>query len=61
MDHIAELIETLRYEESKEVDLLEVYVKMLISLHPKIEKPFTAQLSILETCAILMEKQNYPT
>lgn len=59
--HIADLLETLRYEESKEVDLLEQYIKMLLSLHPRMEKTFVSQLSIFETCAVLIDKQTYPS
>ena len=59
--HIARLFESLRYEETREVDLLETFTQMLLDLHPLAEKPFDSQLSLLETCAVLLEKQKaYP-
>ena len=38
--HISILIESLRYEGTKEVDLLETFIKMLLALHPEAEKSF---------------------
>mmetsp|Transcript_20039 Transcript_20039/g.27068 ORF Transcript_20039/g.27068 Transcript_20039/m.27068 type:complete len:81 (-) Transcript_20039:179-421(-) len=55
-DNLAGLLETLRYEEGKEIDLLEQFVEMLLSVHPLAERSSTAMLSILKTCAVLLER-----
>lgn len=58
--HISTLLQSLRYEETKEVDLLETFTKMLTELHPESEIKFGSMLDILETCTVLLEKQTYP-
>ena len=62
VEHVAKLIQSLRYESTHEIELLEVFIKMLLAMHPEAPKSFQSQLSILETCAVLLEKRTfYPT
>ena len=49
-------------EPSKELDLLEQFLKMLLAVHPESRShTFETALSILDTCAELIEGQKgYP-
>ena len=57
-EHISKLFESLQYEETKEVELFEVFTKMLQALHPRVDKSIVSQIRILETCTVLLEKQH---
>ena len=54
-EHICRLIQSLRYEQTREVDLLEVFVKMLTEVHPNSEISFGLMLEIIETSCVLLE------
>ena len=54
--NIANLIASLQFETTLEKDLLDQYMKMLLSIHPEAPFDIHTSASILESCVVLVEK-----
>ena len=52
----AKLIRSLQFEATTEVELLEVFVEVLLSVHPQAQKSFRSMISILNACTALLER-----